>query len=645
MRRGFCVAVYLTGLCFALPGVAAAQGVDTQDVVVQSSRTSGRADKSGEKVTVNVIYESVTSTPKAVLLVLPSTSGTNKDTNAPALNFNRYEPAYYPLSRNRDALLQSGLALAWMGWPSQSQFGKDGTASYEMQEDISSVIKNARLRWPAVPLILTGTFAGANTALTFALKRGESVNGMLALSPYWMRERGEKVESLKGLKALVIHDTSGECMVATGPEVGEISARAGFVRLPVNVGRVGQIGNCGDKSAQWLPQADSQLVPVIGQWLEGQAVPDHLGSDVAVVTTTERVVVVNGPSGKMEITLQTPPGKGPFPVFMFNHGDVDGEHAAIQYKERLRETLVGSAFLTWGFAVAVPARPGVGRSEGIYRYSQYAINDGDPTYKARHHSEAVLAAIEGLRGEKDLNLDQLLLAGQSAGGDTVMYMSTLAIPGLRGVLNFSGGRSNHAWNQSPKFENGMMIDGWTEMGKKAKVPVMLVFAENDSRYSPNTIRKSAQAFNDAGGKAELLLLPVQPEDGHFVYHRPLLWTSAVWRFVSGLRMGNASPFAPASPLAEPLALATEATHPDLFDLSRLPNKGKGCIDLYQQFLTKMLPRYFAVGSEGRGCGYSFGKDASEEKAVAACQKHVERCIPYAKDNELVKPALTAAATN
>jgi hypothetical protein len=84
----------------------------------------------------------------------------------------------------------------------------------------------------------------------------------------------------------------------------------------------------------------------------------------------------------------------------------------------------------------------------------------------------------------------------------------------------------------------MMISGWAEMGKAATVPVMLVFAENDSRYSPNTIRKSTQAFIDAGGKAELLLLPPHEADGHYVYHSPAKWTSAVRRFVDGLGMGN-----------------------------------------------------------------------------------------------------------
>jgi pimeloyl-ACP methyl ester carboxylesterase len=87
-----------------------------------------------------------------------------------------------------------------------------------------------------------------------------------------------------------------------------------------------------------------------------------------------------------------------------------------------------------GFAVAIPARPGVGRSDGYYSFSHYAINDGDPTYKARQHSVAVIAALEGLKSQSNLDLNRILLAGQSAGGDTVMYMSTLQLEGVKADL-------------------------------------------------------------------------------------------------------------------------------------------------------------------------------------------------------------------
>ena len=131
-------------------------------------------------------------------------------------------------------------------------------------------------------------------------------------------------------------------------------------------------------------------------------------------------------------------------------------------------------------------------------------------------------------------MTRVILAGQSAGGDTVMFLSTQALDGVKGVINFAGGRSNHSANSTANFENPMMISGWGSLGKQAIHPALLVFAENDSRYSANTIRKSAQAFTDAGGKAELLLFPAITGDGHFIHRRPDLWLSGITRFLKDL---------------------------------------------------------------------------------------------------------------
>ncbi len=621
------------GLAVATPLIVGAQGIDRQDETIQSSRR----DSTGQPVAVNVIYESSTNAPKAVLLIMPSLAAPTKNAAASTRELHPHEPEHYPLSRNRESLLQSGLALAWMGWPSQSEFGISGTAHPDMQKDIASVIEHARKRWPKAPLVLTGTDGGAHTALAYALERSGTVNAMLALSPHWLRERSENVESLKRLKTLVLHDSSGECMGFAAPEVEEIARRAGFTRIPVHQSSVGQMGRCSAKSAQWLPQADGQLAPLLTKWLDNQALPAHLGANDPVFVLTERVIFGQSDAGSMEITIFTPPGKGPFPLLIFNHGDVEMDQSYIKMKERFREPIVAAAFLKLGFAVAVPARPGVGRSEGTYRYGQYALGDGDPNYKARQHSAAVLAALERLSREPDLNLKQVLLAGQSAGGDTVMYMSTLALPGVRGIVNFSGGRTNHRAGENPNFENKMMIEGWAELGRSAKEPVLLIFAENDSRFTPNTIRKSAQAFRDAGGQAELLLLPPIAGDGHFVYYSPALWGAALGQYVAARNMGNQA----LGPLAHMAEKGTQKTHPELFDLSRLPTKGAGCKDLFLRFLNLSLPRFFSAGASGRGCGYSYGPEAAEGKAVALCQQYGTQCILYARDNELVKPLYAA----
>ena len=107
-----------------------------------------------------------------------------------------------------------------------------------------------------------------------------------------------------------------------------------------------------------------------------------------------------------------------------------------------------------------------------------------------------------------------------------MYIASQNPPGVIGAVNFSGGRTDLSGGMLG-YLNRTMVNGFEEAGKTAHMPVLMIFAENDSRYSPNTIRSSYQAFVDAGGKATLSLSPPINVDGHFVYHLPAYWRDAL----------------------------------------------------------------------------------------------------------------------
>jgi dienelactone hydrolase len=145
-----------------------------------------------------------------------------------------------------------------------------------------------------------------------------------------------------------------------------------------------------------------------------------------------------------------------------------------------------------------------------------------------------LPALDSLRTLPLVDAKNVVMMGQSAGGYSVMHIGTLDVPGLKGIINFSGGRTDATGVSSASDFNKTMVNGFEAFGAAAKYPVLMIFAEQDSRYSVNTIKASHQAFVAAGGAATLVLGPAAGSDGHFVYRKPEVWRDDLKKFLAGL---------------------------------------------------------------------------------------------------------------
>ena len=506
--------------------------VFAQPLQVTEMTVSRRADD-GALIKYAVTLDGVSNETKTLLVILssilqPSTSTSQTSTRS----FTQTEPAHFPITRSRTRLLEAGFGLAWIALPANTGLNANVTADPRFLSDIEDLLAAFKRQYPNMQRISVGTSGTAVSSLTLALRGSKHVDGHLVLAPFWPQVREEKLEQASHANVLVLYDSTNQCFVASNHETKEYLDRTGWKSVPHHPQKTTAVGFCGAASSFFLPGIEEHLPSLLQEWLQKKNLPANSGAAQKQAGVRERVIMAAGKQGKLEITLLIPSTPGPHPVVIFNHGDILMDFAWIKYRQRYVDTAIATTLLRQGFAVAMPARPGVGRSEGTYRYSQFAMNDGDPTYKARTHAVAVMDAIAALRQESDIDMKRFVLAGQSAGGDTVMYMSSQAIDGLKGVINFAGGRGNHAEGQAPNHENAMMISGWSELGAKATVPVQLVFAENDSRYSANTIRKSHEAFNRAGGKAELLLVPPLAGDGHYINSQPAIWSKTVIDFLN-----------------------------------------------------------------------------------------------------------------
>jgi dienelactone hydrolase len=529
LRR--CVGVFARGMfaCVLCLGCCVAQA----QVLMSTEIAVSRRAEDGALIKYAVTLDGISSETKALLVIIPANLRPNTSTAVVSTpSFVQTEPAHYPITRSRARLLEAGFALAWIALPANTGLNSNAFIDSRFLSDMEDLMAALKRQYPQTQRISVGTDGMAMTSMNLAMRGSKHVDGQLILSPFWPRIREEKIEQGSSTNALVIYDNSNQCFIASQVETKEYLQRTAWKSIAFQPEKMSAIGLCGIASSHLLVGIENQLPVLLQDWLQKRPLPIAAGAAQAKVGVQERVIMASGKQGKLEITLLLPSTPGPHPVVIFNHGDVVMDMAWIRNRQRFVDASVATTLLRQGYAVAIPARPGVGRSEGTYRFTQFAINDADPSYKARQHAVAVQDAIAALRQESDLDMKRFALAGQSAGGDTVMYMSTQSIEGLKGVINYAGGRSNHADGQAPTHENKMMISGWAELGAKATVPIQLVFAENDSRYSANTIRKSHEAFNLAGGKAELLLVPPLAGDGHFINAQPAVWSKTVLDFLS-----------------------------------------------------------------------------------------------------------------
>ena len=434
-----------------------------------------------------------------------------------------------PWVRVAGALNERGVAVAFADVPSDVRRTAPGARiPGEMRRDLQAVVNHLRSRFPGAAVHL-GLFANNVAPVLDVAAPLDGVGRIVGVSGGFLDSRASDWGALRA-QVLLVHAPTSTCEVAPFLEARLVARRSGFALVEAGYERHEPRLDCGRDSHHVLARLDQGFADVVVNWLDAAPVPATFGAAAPGVAWREQVLTFPVPeltgTLQLEMTLLLPDGPGPFPVAVFNHGDVEVGTPWMRHKRRFRDMIVATEFLQLGLAVAIPARRGVAMSQGSYPRG-FSRHDGDPTYKARIHARDILPALDHLRTIPEIDAGRIILAGQSAGGYSVMHIGAAGVPGVVGVVNFSGGRTDMAGSEGPGALNRTMVDGFEAFGRQMRVPSLWVFAENDSRYTAQTIRAAHEAFTRAGGVARLSLSPPIPGDGHFIHHRPELWRAAL----------------------------------------------------------------------------------------------------------------------
>jgi dienelactone hydrolase len=233
-------------------------------------------------------------------------------------------------------------------------------------------------------------------------------------------------------------------------------------------------------------------------------------------------------SGGFELKgyLYLPPGPGPWPAMVYNHGSgVDQGSADIV------QPGVAARLLSWGVACFMPHRRGYGNSPGPTWRAECPDEMFSEGYNRQllarldRESDDVVAAAAHLRALPEVQGDRIGVMGSSFGGVNTLFAAAKE-PRFRCAVEFAGAAMN--WDRNPVLAAAMI-----EAAGRVACPIFFIQAENDFSIRPT--RELAAALADRGERAVSRIYPpfgLTPWEGHLLAGRgPQVWGDDVRMFL------------------------------------------------------------------------------------------------------------------
>jgi dienelactone hydrolase len=214
--------------------------------------------------------------------------------------------------------------------------------------------------------------------------------------------------------------------------------------------------------------------------------------------------------------LFRPPGDGPFPLALIAHASTQNVLRRVQMPQPEYRALA-AWLVARGFAVLVPERLGHGATGGKYLEDQGGCDEADYLHAGRATADEIAAALGFVRKQPFIKPDGVVIVGHSAGAWGALALAGESPKNVAAIIAFAPGRGGHA-NDFPNqvCAPHTLISAAGEFGKTARVPVTWLVAANDSYFSPALSRQLADAFRQAGGKADFRVLAAYGGEGHWL---------------------------------------------------------------------------------------------------------------------------------
>jgi len=223
---------------------------------------------------------------------------------------------------------------------------------------------------------------------------------------------------------------------------------------------------------------------------------------------------------KLKGLLWKPPGKGPFPAMMYNHGS--------EARPERFLTKMPYDFLEKGYAFFAPFRRGQGLSKGQGKYIIEQLDSasmaGGPSARFAmviklHETSQLqdqLAGFSFLKSQPSIDPNRIGVDGISFGGIQTMLLAQQPL-GIKAALNFAGAAM--MWEKSSE------VAKWMQQGiSNVKVPVYFIQAENDFSVKPSLVL--SEEMKRLGKPYMIKIYPPRgttPMEGHTLIDAVEIW--------------------------------------------------------------------------------------------------------------------------
>ena len=376
-----------------------------------------------------------------------------------------------------------------------------------------------------------------------------------------------------------------------------------------------------------LKQFATQLTTYLLLWLAAGYAFAFEGFEPIGNNLNEEILRVNIGSNEpleLQTTLFKPPGQGPFPVLIINHGKSEG---SAKTQARARYYTVAREFVRRGYAVILPMRRGFAGSDGNYQSGGCNL-----LASAMLQAQDIAGIMKWITQQPLLNSKQVMMFGQSYGGLTALgYAAQPQIP-VKLIVNFAGGLRVVSANRPCDWQTALQ-DAMTALGSRGKIPSLWFYGENDSYFDATLSRQLFENYKKGGGPAEFIQYPAYKQDAHKMFGDPEgwpIWLPKTLETMKALGLPTEVRYVTGT-----LEVPAPSAFADLTDANALPFVRDNGRTGYKTFLRNNPPRAFAISASG-SWAWSAGGDESASEALKNCKKNsVLPCYLYAVDEAVV----------